>query len=286
MSKEDSPISTAFPSRDEEKRRKVLVDCDKENHEQRPVTRSSLRKKEAKIKFQEFDTALKQAVRFSVSEQRNVQYRHLIGSIPKPSDQQQKKSCYAHAVGKALVKIFDGPWSMSYPDGFDIDQDEIIKTLENKVGTDPKPYGAFNNIPLTVRAFIKGQPENFKDIDIRILSEVDINALGGVTPRMTTEDLNAQHMAIVLTMSRGHAMYVDKYDPAKQEYHAINSWGQLMDPTPVVPIADVDSLDYIQIKEASVSSKPQPLSDRTVLKVSDRTNVERLRRKRKRQQEF
>ena len=234
--------------------RKVIL---KENNDgsfmaKRPVTRSSERKKEAK--FEEFRAALQQPVRFSVSEQRNVEYRHLIGSDPKPSDQQQKKSCYAHAVGKGLVQIIDR-W------GLDCDQDAVIKTLENRVGTEPKPYGAFDNITLTVRTFMKGQADNFEDYDIRILSQVDINHLGGVIPRMTKEDLIVKQMALVLTsMSEKHAMFVESYDPSKQEYHAINSWGQ-KDPRPVVPIADVDSLDYIQIKDAK--RQRQPLSDRT-----------------------
>ena len=277
MPKEDSP--TAFPRKSEhktgkkvEKKRKVqaLIGFGdlKENNEgcnmdlqrgkivKRPVTRSSVNK--AKFKFDVFCSALQQPVRFSVNEQQDVEYRHLIGSDPKPSDQQEKKSCYAHAVGKGLVKIFDSS-------GFDCDQDVIIKTLENRIGPNPQPYGAFDNITLTVRIVIKGQPAHFRDVDIRILSNVDIEPMGGVTPRMTANDLGVKHMAMILTsMSLRHALYVDSYDPSKQEYHTINSWGQ-KDPRLVVPIADVDSLDYIQIKDAHVPTQPQrrPFSDRT-----------------------
>lgn len=282
MPKEHSP--PAFPGKSEnqqnktgekvEKKRKVLGHKENNTKEgfemdphlpakrgkivERPVTRLSARKELADISYERFLAALQQPVRFSVAEKRDVEYRHLIGSDPKPSDQQEKKSCYAHAVGKGLVKILDSC-------GFDCEQDVVIKTLENRVGTDPQPYGAFDNITLTVRTVAKGQPDNFRDVDLRILSTVDKEPLGGVTPKMSTEELNGQHMAMVLTsVSQNHAMYVESYDPSKQEYQAINSWGQ-EDPRPVVPIADVDSLDYIQIKDVNVSTQTErrPFSDRT-----------------------
>ena len=231
----------------------------REKIDQRFVTRSSARKEGARIKFEKFRSALQQPVRFSVKEKRNIAYRHLIGSDPKPSDQKDKKSCYAHAVAKGIVKIIDGY-------GFDCDQDAVIKSLEDIAGTGPQTYGAFNNIGLIVKIYNKdiSRSEWSEDAPIIILSDVEINRLGGVTPRMSKEELTDQHMAMVLTsMSRSHAMYVEHYDTSKQEYHAINSWGQT-DARPVIPTADVDSVDYIEIKDA-LSTKPQrqPFSDLT-----------------------
>ena len=228
--------------------------------DQKPVTRSTARKEEAENKYEEFCAKLQKPFRFSVEEKRDVEYRHLIGSDPTPSDQQEKKSCYAHAVAKGLVKIFDG-------NGFDCDQEAIIKELENKVGTDAQTYGAFHNIRLEVKIFRQGHPRSewSKDTQIIILSEVKKKPSGGVTPRLTEDELKDRHMAMVLTsISQSHAMYVESYDPSKQEYQAINSWGQ-KDPRPVVPIADVDSLDYIQIKKVQDSKRTerQPLADHT-----------------------
>ena len=134
------------------------------------MEKPSARNEEANKKFQELRAALQKPVRIKLDENANIPHSHLIGSAPKPSDQQQKQSCYAHAVGKALVEFIDCH-------GLDCDQDTIIEDLEKIVGTGRQRYEAFNNKTLTVRVVIKGRPDQFDYFPIRILSEIDYNPM-------------------------------------------------------------------------------------------------------------
>ena len=170
---------------------------------------------------------------------------------PVLSNQESEKTCSSHAVGKAIVNIFDGF-------NYDTDQKEIIEFLKNTVQPKGKPAHLkdFMGKSVLVNFWRTGMQSSCQAVEVKVIIQTETVNKNWNGPKLKKEDLKKQHMSMVATWDMGkrkhHAIYVDQCfpnDPRNKNsfiFECINSWGE-KDKEPKLKTEDIYQLHYISL---------------------------------------
>ena len=140
------------------------------------------------------------------------------GAIPVPDDQLEEPVCTSHAVGKCTVDILDGF-------GYDCSQEEIVKTLKDRVQPKHEAVGfeKFDGLAIKVRIWKKGTDRSRSRIvsichKIQRQSRVNIANWRGPVPR---ELMKEHHLSVAgiwdynpnarAQEERFHAVYIEEF---------------------------------------------------------------------------
>ena len=186
-----------------------------------------------------------------------------------PSDQLDKETCSSHAVGKAVVELFN-----DY--GYDCDQDDIIEQLEKNVQPDGKAEHVenFHEHSVVVRFWRRGMESMVQSVEVSFIVQSEDIKVDWVTPKLSMEQLKQHNVKIVGcqkipsatgTAHARHAVYVREFssNDGKNKYvlfECTNSWGmdENFDPYPQLKsykeIYQLHYISFITVSKLVISS--------------------------------
>ena len=178
-----------------------------------------------------------------------------VGQPAEVSDQGTKLTCASHAMGKVLVEILNNFY-------LDCDQKKIIEDLITNVQPtgEAVPIYKFNFSKIDLE-FWDSTSEKQEKIQIQMVIQHKIVNESWKIPAMSLQELD-EHNTKVLAVYKPpkqpntfHAVFVKSFEENpknKNEYtfYCLNSWGDEIDPEPVISSKDMVALHYISLIES------------------------------------